>query len=231
MKMILSIYKAILGLASLGLLLILAINLWVIVSAQFQSKTPQQIQASDWASDQVPILVLGAGIIDNKEPSKVLAGRLNSALTLAQTFPNKALIMSGDHTNQYYNEVAVMKDYLVQHGVASQRIYLDHAGYSTYDSLYRLKHVLGQERVIIVTQGYHLSRALMLARGLGLQAVGLAAEEAASTRFKREFREIGARFKDFAVTYLGYQMPQPSLDYPIDFSQSGDLTDRIKVGD
>ena len=84
--MILSIFKAIIGLASLGLLLILAINLWVIVSAQFQTKTPQQIQASDWASDQVPILVLGAGIIDNKKPSKVLTGRLNSALALAQTF-------------------------------------------------------------------------------------------------------------------------------------------------
>jgi len=59
----------------------------------------------------------------------------------------------------------------------------------------------------------------------------VAAEEAASTRFKREFREIGARLKDFAVTYLGYKMPQPSLDFPIDFSQSGDLTDHIKVGD
>ncbi len=59
-----------------------------------------------------------------------------------------------------------MKAYLVRHGVASEeRIYLDHAGYSTYDGLYRLKHVLGQNRVIIVTQGYHLSRALMLARG------------------------------------------------------------------
>ena len=92
--MLLSIFKVILGLASLGILLVLVLNLWVIASAQFQTKTPQQIQASDWASDQVPILVLGAGIIDNKEPSKVLAGRLNSALALAQTFPNKALIMS-----------------------------------------------------------------------------------------------------------------------------------------
>ena len=205
---------------------ILAINLYIIGTGNRQTLKADALDQEaykDW-----PILVLGAGIIDNAQPSSVLALRLDQAEQLSQILPQNPLIMSGDHHDQYYNEVAVMKDYLKEKGVASNRIYLDPAGYSTYESLYRLKEVIKADKVIIVTQGYHLSRALMLARNLGLEAVGVAAQDNQSTRLQRELREVFARLKDFAVCYMGYHQEDPSLAYGFSLSQSGDLTDHLK---
>lgn len=173
----------------------------------------------------MPVIVLGAGVVDNAEPSLILRQRLDQAESIFKLAPNKQFIMSGDHRDQYYNEVAVMKDYLVEQGLPSNLIFLDHAGYSTYDSLYRLKNVIGEDKVIIVTQGYHLSRALMLARGLGIDAVGVPAPDSKSSRLYRELREILARVKDFAVTYLGYQEEaQPNLKEVFDLEMMGDET-------
>ena len=216
-------------LAAVAIASVVLPNLYVVISAQSQTKTIAQLENSEFAADDVPILVLGAGIIDNKEPSKVLAKRLDKAVELAQQFPKKALIMSGDHTDDYYNEVAVMKDYLIRHGVASERIYLDHAGYSTSESLARYRYMTDNQRVIVVTQGYHLSRALLYARKIGLQAVGVPADEVKSTRFKREVREIGARMKEVAVLYFGYPPKRVHYDSPYDLQQSGNLTDHLKV--
>ena len=213
----------------MGLAAIILPNLYVLISAQPQTKTSAQLVTSEWADESVPILVLGAGIIDNKEPSQVLAKRLDTAIELAQQFPNKALIMSGDHTDDYYNEVAVMKAYLVRHGIASDRIYLDHAGYSTSESLARYKQITGKQRVIVVTQGYHLARALLYANSIGLRAVGVPADEVDSTRLEREVREIGARLKELAVIYFGYPAKQASSEYSYDLNLSGDVTDRIQV--
>ena len=138
-------------LLKIGLSLVLAVvtmilvaNLWMILTAQ-----PRTIDVGSLAdqprrlvervgSDAPPILVLGAGVINNEEPSRVLALRLEAAWQVHQALPDAPLVMSGDHREDNYNEVAVMKDYLVQKGVPSTQIYLDHAGYSTYESLYRL---------------------------------------------------------------------------------------------
>ena len=221
--------RLVFGCVGLVVAVIVGINLFVIGTAWPQTKSVAELKATDYQADDVPIMVLGAGIINNQEPSGVLAKRLDKAIELAQAFPNKALIMSGDHEDRYYNEVQVMKDYLIAHGIDSQRIYLDHAGYSTYESLHRLKHTFKQSKAIVVTQGYHLSRALMLARKVGLDAVGVPAEEIASTRFNREVREVGARLKDFAVTYLGYRHVEPTDRFGFDLSESGDVTDSIDV--
>lgn len=211
------------------ILTIIGINGYVIASSQSATYTIRDLQVTDYADDHIPILVFGAGIINNETPSSVLAKRLDAAFELAQAFPRKQLIMSGDHESEYYNEVKVMKDYLVVKGIASERIYLDHAGYSTFESLYRLKHVLHQDKAIVVTQGYHLSRALMLARSIHLEAVGVPADEVNSTRWQREVREVGARLKDFAVAYLGYQQVEPSHAYAFSFEENGDQTDDIKI--
>lgn len=214
----------ILGIVIVGLGIIL-INAWVIGKGMMDFREINTLQQEELIQDKtVPVLVLGAGIIDNDTPSTILKLRLDEAVAFHHVFPEHPIIMSGDHMDLYYDEVAVMKNYVASKGVKSEKVYLDHAGYSTYDSLYRLKHVLNQEKVIIITQGYHLSRALLLARGLGIDAIGIPAAESSSTRIERETREILARVKDFFVVYFNYELPQPELNYGFNLIDSGDLT-------
>lgn len=187
--------------------LITVINFFVIGSTYGDFYTVSDLATTEMMADEVPILVLGAGIIDNSKPSGILANRLDMAIELHQLAPNKTIVVSGDHTDQYYNEVAVMQDYLIEHGVDEKKIVLDPKGFSTYESIEQLPQIMDTERVIICTQGYHLSRALMIAKGSGLEAVGVPCEEVGSGRFKREVREIFARVKDVMVVYFGYEQP------------------------
>ena len=228
-KVIASAIKGLIQLILLGITLfisvILLINLFTIGTSYRSMLSVDELVESEFMASDVPVIVLGAGVVNNAEPSQILKQRLDQAVAIYQVAPDKQFIMSGDHRDQYYNEVAVMKDYLIEQGIPSEQIYLDHAGYSTYDSLYRFKHVVGEERAIIVTQGYHLSRALMLARGLGIEAIGLPANDSKSSRLYRECREAIARVKDFAVTYLGYQEDEvPKLGEAFNLKMSGDET-------
>lgn len=205
--------------------IVLFINLFTIGTTYQSMLSVEELIDSEYITEDIPVIVLGAGVVDNLEPSQILKQRLDQAYAIFEVAPEKQFIMSGDHRDQYYNEVSVMKDYLIELKIPSEQIYLDHAGYSTYDSLYRLKHVIGEDRVIIVTQGYHLSRALVLARGLGLDAVGVPADDSRSSRVYREVREIFARVKDFAVTYLGYQEEnRPNLSEGFHLNMTGDET-------
>ena len=116
-----------------------------------------------------------------------------------------------------------MKAYAVNAGVPSEDVFMDHAGFSTYESLWRAKHIFGAERVIIVTQSYHLYRALYVAGRLGLSAVGVSADlEPYAGQTVRDVREFAARVKDFA-----WCMFQPEPTYtgdPIPLTVSGDVT-------
>lgn len=215
--------KFIISIVMILILAIIGVNLFTIMSTH-----SQVVQVADMDSrmnEERPIIVLGAGVVNNEYPSQILANRLDKAYEIHQTYPNNPLIMSGDHSDMYYNEVSVMKDYLVAKGVDSDQIYLDHEGLSTYASLYRFKEIIGESQAIIVTQGYHLSRALMIANGLGIDALGVPAEEVSSTRIDRELREILARAKDFSVIYLAYDGEHPVTDYGFSLSEGGDATD------
>lgn len=229
MKRMWCVIKFLIHLGAIGgtliLLGIICSNAFVISTTSNRIIDLEKIEETGFHEVNIPVLVLGAGIIDPQTPSNILAKRLDKAVEIGHKYPLKKFIMSGDHRDLYYDEVSVMKRYVVEKGILSEQVYLDHAGYSTYDSLYRLKHVLMQERVIIVTQAYHLSRALMIANRLGIKAIGIPADEVNSTRLKREFREIFARVKDFAAMYLNYSLPTPELNYSFDLSYSGDLTD------
>ena len=217
-----SVGKFLLTVVSLAALAVIGINLFVILSTSSNVVDANEINQT--MNDDVPILVLGAGVVNNEYPSQILANRLDKAYEIHLENPDNPLIMSGDHADQYYNEVGVMKQYLVDKGVPSEQIYLDHAGYSTHASLYRIKEVIGLDQVVIVTQGYHLPRALLLAKGLGCEALGVAAEEVNSTRFEREIREVFARLKDFGIVYLGYEDDQPEMNLGFSLEYSGDLT-------
>ena len=152
------------------------------------------------------ILVLGAGLRNGK-PSPVLKDRLDMAYKLYEDGYSEKIIVSGDHGKKYYDEVNVMKNYLLDKGVESNNIFMDHAGFSTYDSVYRAKEIFLANKIIIVTQQFHLYRSLYIAKQLKLDAVGVSAtlrDYSGSVKF--EIREILARDKDFVKSIF---KPEP----------------------
>ena len=169
------------------------------------------------------ILVLGCGVRDTGEPSLMLRDRLDMGLRLYELGAAPKLLMSGDHGRKEYDEVNVMKDYATSAGVPSEDVFMDHAGFSTYESMYRARDVFCAETVIIVSQRYHLYRAVYDARALGLEACGVAAEDIAYLgQTMRELREILARNKDALWCLL---QPEPTfLGEAIPVSGDGDLT-------
>lgn len=168
------------------------------------------------------ILVLGCKAY-NDYPSLMLSKRLDKAYDVYQKYPIK-LILTGDHGKEEYDEVNVMKNYLLALNVSAKDIFLDHAGFSTYDSIYRAKYVFGAKKVIIVTQKYHMYRALYLAEKLELDAVGVVADNIPQKgiMLKNEIREMLSRDKNFLK---GIFKPQSKYvgEY-ISLNQDGEIT-------
>ena len=197
----------------------IAINLYVKLSTKKQIIKENEYEK---LSDIDCIIILGAGIWGDK-PSPMLEDRLLEGIKLYQNNVSNKIIMSGDHGRKEYNEVKIMKDYAIEKGIPSENIFMDHAGFSTYDSIYRAKDIFQVKKVIIVTQKYHLYRALYIANRLGLEAYGVGADPRKYVGATyREIREILARNKDFikcvfkpSPTYLGDSIP---------VSGNGDMT-------
>lgn len=168
------------------------------------------------------ILILGAGIWGDK-PSPMLQDRLDEGIKLYKKGLSSKIIMSGDHGKEEYDEVNVMKSYAIEKGVPSKDIFMDHAGFSTYESVYRSKEVFEVKKMIIVTQKYHLYRALYIADRLDINAYGVNSNpKKYSGQIFREVREILARNKDFIYTII---KPKPTyLGESINVSGSGDIT-------
>lgn len=168
------------------------------------------------------ILVLGAGVNED-EPSDMLRDRLDTAIELYKKGIAPKILMSGDHGSEDYDEVNVMKNYAVEQGVPSEDIFMDHAGFSTYESLYRAKEVFGAERVVVVSQKYHLYRALYIGRSFDLDVCGVSADlRDYKGEVAYEARELIARFKDFFYCIF---KPEPTyLGASISLSGSGDVT-------
>lgn len=201
------------------IILILGINFYVVLSTKGQiTKSENYSELKDIDC----IIVLGAGIWGDK-PSPMLEDRLLEGIKLYKEGIAGKIIMSGDHGTKDYDEVNTMKQYAIEHGVPSEDIFMDHAGFSTYESMYRAKEIFGAKKVIIVTQKYHLYRALYTANALGLEAYGAGADPRlyAGQTF-REIREILARDKDFIKCIF---KPEPTfLGDTIEVSGNGDVT-------
>lgn len=167
------------------------------------------------AEDIDCIIVLGCQVKPDGSPSDMLRDRLQMGIELYNDGVAPKLLMSGDHGQEEYDEVNTMKDFAIESGVPSEDVFMDHAGFSTYESMYRAKEIFGAEKVIVVTQKYHLSRALYIADKLEIEAYGVSSDYHQYTnQVKRECREILARFKDFFITiwkpeptYLGEVIP------------------------
>lgn len=121
-------------------------------------------------------LVLGAYVYPDGQPCPLLQDRLDTALELYQQGRVQKLLLSGDHGSEEYDEVNAMRSYLENRGVPSESLVLDHAGFDTYDSLYRAKHIFQAREVVVVTQLFHLRRALYIGSSLGLRVQGVAAD-------------------------------------------------------
>ena len=187
----------ILGLIGLGLAL--GISAYVVHSTKdailTQEDTPPQ--------DLDCILVLGCGIHPDGSPTPMLASRLARGAELYEAGWAERVLLSGDNSGESYNELATMERVILELGVPQEALVMDHAGFSTYESIYRAKHEFGMQRVVIVTQEYHLYRALYLADALGLDAWGVAAAPRNDAgQIGRSLREILARDKDFFTAIL-----------------------------
>lgn len=171
----------------------LLINLYMILITNNRIKKIKEIDYDDIDC----IIVLGAGIRGSR-PSPMLEDRLLTSVDLYNNNVAIKIIVSGDHGTKDYDEVNVMKRYLIENNILSEDIFMDHAGFSTYDSIYRAKEIFGAKRVVIVTQKYHLYRALYIAKELNLDAYGVVANRRNYyNQLKRDIREFVARIKDY----------------------------------
>lgn len=202
----------------ISLLIIMLINLYVIFS------TKDQIVENDLEKikDIDCVIILGAGIWGDS-PSPMLQDRLDVGIELYKDGVVPKIIMSGDHGRKEYDEVNVMKEYAIDNGVPSVDIFMDHAGFSTYDSIYRAKEIFGAKNIIIVTQEYHLYRALYISNSLDLNAYGESADTRKySGQLYRELREVLARNKDFVKSI--YKPKSTYLGETITVSSNGNVT-------
>lgn len=218
-KKLVALISALIILFTAAVLLLAVANAMMLLEANKKMKQPEELAGlgADCA------LVLGCGVYADGTPSPMLADRLDAGIALYESGAVKKLLVSGDHGSDEYDEVNVMRSYCLERGVPSEDIFMDHAGFSTYDSVCRAKKVFCVNSVVIVTQKYHLSRAIYIADTVGLDAVGVASDP---RQYKgqafRELREAAARVKDFILcifkpnpTYLGELIP---------ISGSGELT-------
>lgn len=168
------------------------------------------------------ILVLGAAVRGDT-PSKMLQDRLDVAIALYEAGVSEKLLLSGDNGEVYYNEVVVMQKYVLEAGVPAEDVFLDYAGFSTYESMYRARDVFLVETAVVVTQKYHIYRALQIGRALGLEVHGVASDQMDySGQSYRNLREVAARIKDVAQSII---QPKPTFlgpEIPID--GSGEVT-------
>ena len=168
-------------------------------------------------------LVLGCKVKADGRPSDMLHDRLQRGIELYDAGAVPKLLMSGDHGQTEYDEVNTMKKFAIDNGIASSDVFMDHAGFSTYESMYRARDVFDAKKIVIVTQEYHLYRAIYIARKLGIDAYGVPADyHIYAGQSARETREMLARYKDFFSTII---KPKPTyLGDLIPISGNGDNT-------
>lgn len=197
------------------------------ISAAIVDDSGERIISLDDASlleDVDCILVLGAGVNSDGRPSQYLQHRLDTAFELYFNGTSDRLLMSGDHGTVEYDEVNTMKAEAVEKGICADVVFCDHAGFSTYESIYRARDVFECDKIVIVTQEYHLYRALYIAKQLGVEAYGVSATRAQyGSQPTQDVRETLARFKDFFYALL---KPEPTfLGEVIPISGNASATD------
>lgn len=220
LKVVGRLLAAVLAIAFAVVLVFAGTNAAAILTTQ-DDIVDQQAAAS---FDADAIIVLGASVYPDGTPSGILHDRLDDGIALYFAGAAPKIIMSGDNGTESYNECWAMKQYAISQGVPSEDVFCDHAGFSTYETMYRARHVFGADRVVIATQTYHLYRAVYDAQGVGMEAIGVPSDygEYANQSWY-DIREVFARTKDFFQVL--FSVPSTFVGDPISLDQSGDVTD------
>ncbi len=209
--------KSALALAAIAAIIILTVNFAFILSAERKTYELSDTDIPD-KGEYDCILVLGSGVKADGSPSDMLYDRIKTAVDLYFDGYSNKLLMSGDHGQDDYDEVNCMKNTAISMGVPSEDIFMDHAGFSTYESIVRAKNIFSAEKIIVVTQEYHLPRALYLAKTFSIEAVGVSASlRHYSGQEYRDIREVAARIKDFI-----YSLAKPEVTGGDKISLEGD---------
>ncbi len=218
------IVVALLSLCLLGTVYVFGVNAYVVESTK---DNMIDLHNSAGLEEIDCILILGCKVQSDGTLSHMLNDRMEVGVDayyglLGEGRQTKILV-SGDHGTEDYNEVEAMKQFAIDNGVESSEIFMDHAGFSTYESVYRAKEIFGADKIIIVTQEYHLHRALYIAEALGVEAYGISADlRSYAGQPKYNAREILARNKDFLSAIF---KPEPTyLGDKISLEGSGDVT-------
>ena len=220
LKVVGRLLAAVLAIAFAVVLVFAGTNAAAILTTQ-DDIVDQQAAAS---FDADAIIVLGASVYPDGTPSGILQDRLDDGIALYFAGAAPKIIMSGDNGTESYNECWAMKQYAISQGVPSEDVFCDHAGFSTYETMYRARHVFGADRVVIATQTYHLYRAAYDAQGVGMEAIGVPSDYGEYVNQSwYDFREIFARTKDFFQVL--FSVPSTFVGDPISLDQSGDVTD------
>lgn len=185
-------FKIFLYLVIIGLVTIVSINYYV------KSSTKKNIYYSikRFPKNDVGI-IFGAGI-NGDQPSKYLKDRLDAGILLYKANRINKILLSGDNGRDEYDELTVMKNYCFNHGVDTTKIFIDYAGFDTYSTMYRAKHSFNIKRATLISQEYHLNRAIYIGQKLGIKSVGYSANNGEYLGYKYvTFREYGSICKSF----------------------------------
>ncbi|MCD9575161.1 SanA/YdcF family protein [Flavobacterium soyae] len=185
-------FRIALYIAIIGLIAIVSINYYV------KSSTKNKIYYSvkKFPKNDVGI-IFGAGINGN-QPSKYLKDRLDAGILLYKMKRINKILLSGDNGRDEYDELTVMKNYCFNHGVDTAKIFVDYAGFDTYSTMYRAKHIFKIKKATLISQEYHLNRAIYIGNKLGVKSVGYSANNGEYLGYKYvTFREYGSIFKSF----------------------------------
>ncbi len=184
--------KIALYLVIVGLVAIVSVNYYV------KSSTKKNIYYSikKFPKNDVGI-IFGAGI-NGDQPSKYLKDRLDAGIALYKANRINKILLSGDNGRDEYDELTVMKNYCYKHGVDTTKIFIDYAGFDTYSTMYRAKHIFNIKKATLISQEYHLNRAIYIGQKLGIKSVGYSANNGGYLGYKYvTFREYGSIFKSF----------------------------------
>lgn len=190
------------------LVLILIANAIVLLYAR-----PYIVSDMEDLSPAQAVIILGAGVSKDGTLSPVLKERVDTAVVVYKKGLVEKILMSGDNSSKNYNEVSPVHQYLLDSGVPVEDIFLDYAGFDSYDTMYRAKSIFGVESAVIVTQTFHLSRSLFIANNLGIKAEGIhpPADKSTWHNYLREMLSVVKAVYDVSFksdpTYLGEEIP------------------------
>jgi SanA protein len=188
MKRLIKLLSVIFGLA---ILFYINANLWVWLVSRGSIVTVSQTKPAD------AVIILGAYVRPDGALSWILKDRLDTGLKVYNQGSASKILVTGDHGQHEYNEVQAMKDYLQSHGVPAQDIFMDHAGFDTYDSIYRARDVFQVKSAIIISQNFHIPRAVYIAKRLGLETQGVQARLYYPWWYRNTIRDSIARVKAY----------------------------------